>query len=121
MERFIKAQTMIDLFDRGLNPLPEAAQDEAVLVRCYQADRTRLEAYFTLYAIRVDRHEQRLFASRACRCTAREFRFERILLAALTGKIDHGRASSRIEKLRHARDDWREETPGIASLILGLG
>ena len=62
MERYIKAQTMLDLFDRGLNPLPDAAQDEDVLVRCYQADRTRLEAYFTLYAIRVERHEQRLFA-----------------------------------------------------------
>ena len=62
MERFIKAQTMIDLFDRGLNPLPEAAQDEDVLVRCYEADRARREAYVTRGAIRVDRHGQRLVA-----------------------------------------------------------
>lgn len=62
MERYIKAQTLLDGFERGLNPLPDAEQDAALLVRLAGADSARLEAYFKLYAIRVDRQELRLFA-----------------------------------------------------------
>ncbi len=62
MERYIKAQDLLDGFERGLNPLPNAEQDAALLVRLAGADQTRLEAYLKLYAIRVDRQELRLFA-----------------------------------------------------------
>ena len=62
MERYIKAQDLLNSFDRGLNPLPDAAQDATLLVRQAGANSARLEAYFKLYAIRVDRQELRLFA-----------------------------------------------------------
>jgi hypothetical protein len=62
MERYIKAQDLLDKFERGLNPLPDVAQDAALLVRLAGANQSRLQAYFKLYAIRVDRQELRLFA-----------------------------------------------------------
>jgi hypothetical protein len=62
MERFIKAQDLLSMFERGLNPLPEVEQDAALLIRLGSANQTRLEAYFKLYAIRVDRQELRLFS-----------------------------------------------------------
>ena len=62
MERYIKAQDLLDKFERGLNPLPDVEQDADLLVRQAGADSARLEAYFKLYAIRVDRQELRLFA-----------------------------------------------------------
>ena len=62
MERYIKAQDLLDAFERGLNPLPDVEQDADLLVRQAGADSARLEAYFKLYAIRVDRQELRLFA-----------------------------------------------------------
>ena len=62
MDRYLKAQNLLDAFERGLNPLPEVEQDAALLVRLAGADQTRLEAYLKLYAIRVDRQELRLFA-----------------------------------------------------------
>lgn len=65
MERFLKAQDLLDMFERGLNPLPEAEQDATILVRQAGADRARLEAYFNLYGIRVDQQELRLFADGA--------------------------------------------------------
>jgi len=49
------------MFERGLNPLPNVEQDAALLVRLAGADSAQLEAYFKLYAIRVDRQELRLF------------------------------------------------------------
>lgn len=65
MERFLKAQDLLAAFERGLNPLPDAEQDAALLIRLAGADQARLEAYFKLYAIRVDRQEKRLFADGA--------------------------------------------------------
>ena len=62
MERYIKAQAMLDGFEQGLNPLSDVEQDSALLVRLAGTNQTRLEAYFKLYAIRVDRQELRLFA-----------------------------------------------------------
>jgi len=62
MERCIKAQDLLDSFEHGLNPLPKAEQDAALLVRLAGANRMLLEAYFKLYGIRVDRQEMRLFA-----------------------------------------------------------
>jgi hypothetical protein len=62
MERYIKAQDLLDAFERGQNPLPNVEQDADLLVRLRGADRTRLEAYFKLYGLRVDRQEFRLFA-----------------------------------------------------------
>ena len=62
MERYIKAHDLLAQFDRGLNPLPDVEQDADLLVRLAGADQTRLEAYFKLYGIRVDRSELRLFA-----------------------------------------------------------
>ena len=44
MERFLKAQGLLDGFERGLNPLPNAEQDAALLVRLAGADQARLEA-----------------------------------------------------------------------------
>ena len=65
MERFVKAQDLLDLFERGLNPLPETQQDAALLVRLTSANGRLLEAYFKLYGIRVDRQELRLFSDGA--------------------------------------------------------
>ncbi len=62
MERYIKAQDLLDAFERGQNPLPNVEQDADLLIRLRGADRTRLEAYFKLYGLRVDRQESRLFA-----------------------------------------------------------
>ena len=62
MERYLKAQDLLSKFELGLNPLPDVAQDAPILVRQSGADRARLEAYFDLYGIRVDRKEARLFA-----------------------------------------------------------
>ena len=62
MDRYHKAQGLLVMFERGLNPLPTIKQDAALLVRQGNADRARLEAYFKLYGIRVDRQEMRLFA-----------------------------------------------------------
>ena len=62
MERFLKAQDLLSLFERGLNPLPDAVQDVSILVRQAGADRARLEAYFHLYNIRINQQELRLFA-----------------------------------------------------------
>jgi hypothetical protein len=61
MERILKAQTMLSQFERGLNPLPEAAQDEAIVLRLAGADGARLDAYFQLYGIRLGRQDLRLF------------------------------------------------------------
>ncbi len=61
MERYLNAQDLLDAFERGLNPLPNVEQDETLLVRQAGANSARLEAYFSLYAIRVDRQELRLF------------------------------------------------------------
>jgi len=65
MERYLKAQDLLDGFEYGLNPLPKAEQDAALLVRLAGANRMLLEAYFKLYGIRVDRQEMRLFADGA--------------------------------------------------------
>lgn len=65
MERILKAQDLLNLFERGLNPLPDEEQDAAIVIRLAGADQARLEAYFKLYAIRVDRQERRLFADGA--------------------------------------------------------
>ena len=62
MERYIKAQDLLNAFERGLNPLPAVEQDTTLLVRQAGANQTRLEDYFKLYGIRVDRQELRLFA-----------------------------------------------------------
>ena len=65
MERYLKAQDLMSKFELGLNPLPDVEQDAPILVRQSGADRARLEAYFDLYGIRVDRKEARLFADGA--------------------------------------------------------
>ena len=62
MERYYKAQDLLAMFERGLNPLPEVKPDATLLVRQAGANRTRLEAYFKLYGVRVDRQELRMFA-----------------------------------------------------------
>lgn len=62
MDRYLKAQDLLVMFERGLNPLPEAKQDATLLVRLTGANGQLLEAYFKLYGIRVDRQELRLFA-----------------------------------------------------------
>jgi hypothetical protein len=43
MERYIKAQDLLDGFERGLNPLPNVEQDAVFLVRLAGADQARLE------------------------------------------------------------------------------
>ena len=62
MERYYKAHDLLDLFERGLNPLPEVKPDTPLLVRLARANSRLLEAYCKLYGIRVERQELRLFA-----------------------------------------------------------
>jgi hypothetical protein len=62
MDRYLKAQDLLVMFERGPNPLPDVKQDTALLVRLTGANSRLLEAYFKLYGIRVDRQELRLFA-----------------------------------------------------------
>lgn len=61
MERYYKAPDILQGFENGLNPLPEVARDTDLIVRLAGANRQRLEAYWQLYNIRVQRSEQRLF------------------------------------------------------------
>lgn len=65
MERYCKAVDLLQGFENGMNPLPDAAPDTDLVVRLGGADRQRLEAYIQLYNIRVQRSEQRLFADGA--------------------------------------------------------
>lgn len=62
MDRYCKANDLLQGFESGLNPLPEVEPDTDLSVRLAGADGARLEAYWQLYNIRVQRHEQRLFA-----------------------------------------------------------
>src|SRR5512135_2918331 len=62
MDRYLAASQLLAAFENGLNPLPEVQPDTDLIIRLGGADRDRLEAYFQLYSIRVNRQELRLFA-----------------------------------------------------------
>jgi hypothetical protein len=63
MSRYFNAEEFLNAFDAGHNPVPEAASGATLLARHYgdHLDCLRLERYFKLYGIQIDRLELRRF------------------------------------------------------------